>query len=88
MNLIDAYAALTGDIITQYAFAKPYGFMDSPDFTPQWHKAWMSVSENGHMFKQFAWLEPTMRSMPVWLVKILSPQTMTLLNMQDVSCRS
>ena len=88
VNLIDAYAALTGDIIAQYAFAKPYGFMDSPDFTPQWHKTWMGISENGHLLKQFGWIEPAMRSMPVWLVKILSPQTMILINMQDVSCWS
>ena len=86
VNLIHAYAALTGDIIAQYGFAKSYGLMDSRDFTPQWHKSWMSVSENGYMLKQFAWLEPAMRSMPFWLVKMLSPQTMVLINMQDVSC--
>lgn len=85
VNLIDAYSALTGDVISQYAFAKPYGFLEEEDFAPWWHKAWMDVSENGHKFKQFAWLEPILRRMPRWAVRLLSPQTMSLLEMQDVS---
>lgn len=84
VNLIDAFAALTGDVIAQYAFAQPYGLMDSPEFAPWWHKAWMDVSENGHKFKQFGWLEPTLRIMPLWIVRILNPQMVALIQMQDV----
>ena len=84
VNLIYAFAALTGDIISQYAFADPYGLVDSPDFGPWWHKAWMDVSEISHKFKQFEWLEPTMRSMPLWLVRKLNPQMVSLIEMQEV----
>ena len=84
VNLIDAFSALTGDIIGQYAFAQPYGFMDSPDFSPWWHKAWMEISENSHKFKQFGWLEPTLKMMPLWAVRILNPQMVPLIEMQEV----
>ncbi|KAL8784865.1 MAG: hypothetical protein Q9195_008858 [Heterodermia aff. obscurata] len=83
INLIDAFSALTGDIIAQYAFAQTHGFIDSPDFSPWWHKAWMDVSENGYKFKHINWLEPTLRRMPLWAVRILNPQMVALIEMQD-----
>ena len=54
VNLLDVYACLTGDVIGQYAFAKPYGFLDDPDFSPYWHNMIMGVSQNGHLVKQFS----------------------------------
>ena len=84
INLLDVYASLTGDIIGQYAFAQPYGFLDDPDFSPYWHKLMMGVSKNGHMLKQFGSMMPMMMAMPPWLVKILQPDMMTLLEFQRV----
>ena len=84
INLLDVYASLTGDIIGQYAFAQPYGFLDDPDFAPYWHKLMMGVSQNGHMLKQFGWMMPLMTAMPTWLVKIVQPQMMTLIEFQQV----
>ena len=84
VNLLDVFACLTGDIIGQYAFAKTYGFLDDPDFSPWWHKLLMGVSQNGHMLKQFSWLMPVMQAMPDWLVKMTQPQMMDLLEFQRV----
>ena len=84
VNLLDVYASLTGDIIGQYAFAQPYGFLDDPDFSPYWHKLIMGVSQNGHILKQFGWMMPLMKAMPTWLVKIIQPQMMTLIEFQQV----
>lgn len=84
VNLVDVYASLTGDVIGQYAFAQTYGFLDDPDFAPYWHKLIMGVSQNGHMLKQFGWMMPLMQAMPDWLVKIVQPQMMTLLEFQRV----
>ena len=84
INLIDAFSALAGDVISQYAFAQPYGLMDSPDFAPWWHKAWIEISKNSHKFTQFGWLEPTLRMMPLFVVKVLSPPMVALIEMQDV----
>ncbi|CAD6576468.1 MAG: hypothetical protein ASARMPREDX12_007896 [Alectoria sarmentosa] len=83
VNLLDVYASLTGDIIGQYAFAQPYGFLDDPDFSPYWHKLIMGVSQNGHILKQFGWMMPLMKAMPTWLVKIIQPQMMTLIEFQQ-----
>lgn len=84
VNLLDVYASLTGDIIGQYAFAQPYGLLDDPDFSPYWHKLIMGVSPNGHILKQFGWMMPLMKAMPPWLVKIVQPQMMTLIEFQQV----
>lgn len=84
VNLLDVYASLTGDIIGQYAFAQTYGFLDEPDFSPYWHKVMMGVSENSHILKQFGWMMPLMQALPPWLVKIVQPQMMTLIEFQQV----
>ncbi|KAK4695743.1 hypothetical protein P7C71_g2073, partial [Lecanoromycetidae sp. Uapishka_2] len=81
-KLVVRFQEIRGDIIGQYAFARPYGFLDDPDFAPYWHKLMMEVSENGHILKQFGWMMPLMKSMPDWLVKALQPQMATLLDFQ------
>ncbi|KAL6714742.1 hypothetical protein ACLMJK_008167 [Lecanora helva] len=83
VNLLDVFACLTGDVVGQYAFAKPYGFLDDKDFAPFWHQMAMDVSQNGHMLKQFGWLMPMMQSMPKWMVKVLQPQMLALLEFQE-----
>ena len=83
VNLIDVFSALTGDVIGQYAFAKPLGLINSPDFAPHWHRAIMDISENGHMLKHFQWMEPLLRNMPLWLVRLINPQIMPLIELQN-----
>ena len=84
INLLDVFASLTGDIIGQYAFARPYGFLEDPDFSPHWHALMIEVSMNGHILKQFGWMLPMMRAMPEWMVKIMTPQMLTLIGFQAV----
>ena len=84
INLLDVYASLTGDVIGQYAFAKPYGFLDDEEFSPFWHETMMNVSQNGHLLKQFGWLQPMMEAMPEWLVRIVQPRAIFLLNWRKV----
>ena len=84
VNLLDAYACLTGDVIGQYAFAQTYGFLDDPDFSPWWHQLMIDVSQNGHVLKQFGWIMPLTQAMPDWLVKLVQPQMMSLLDFQRV----
>ncbi|KAL8744897.1 MAG: hypothetical protein Q9184_007940, partial [Pyrenodesmia sp. 2 TL-2023] len=81
-NLLDLFGCLTGDVIGQYAFASSYGLLDGPDFSPHWHKLMMDVSMNGHLLKQFGFLMPLMKAMPIWLVKLTSPGTMALIEFQ------
>lgn len=84
INLIDVFTALTADVIVQYAFAKPYGFIDNARFAPDWHQAVMDASQMSHLFKQFGWLEQTMRRIPPWIVTKMNPQFGALFALDDV----
>ena len=84
VNMIDAFSCLTTDVISEYAFARPFGFMENPDFAPHWHRLNMELSETFHLFKQFGLLELTIRSIPPSLVKKASPKLSSLFDMQDV----
>lgn len=87
VNLIPAFAAMTTDIICQYCFAAPYGFLDATDFAPEWHKAMMDASEGVHFFKQFPWLESLLRSLPGLAAKV-APQLASLFSLRKVSMSS
>lgn len=41
VNLVDAFTALTGDVICQYSFDRTFGMLDDPDFAPEWHRYMM-----------------------------------------------
>ncbi|KIW89319.1 uncharacterized protein Z519_10173 [Cladophialophora bantiana CBS 173.52] len=82
VNLRYAFAALTMDVITDYAFANCYNCLDEPDFAPVWPEAVDSVSEQSHVNKQFPWLLPVMKLVPLWLVERINPHIMRLINFQ------
>ena len=84
INVIDMYPCLTTDIICQYAFASPYGYLDQPEFAPSWHKAVMEASEGTHFFKQFPWIESMMRKIPTSIVKKMVPTLGSLFLISDV----
>lgn len=85
INLVDAFTAMTSDIIVQYTFAKPYGFIDNPDFAHVWHKGMMDASEVAHLFKQFGWLELIVRRIPQKVLARMSPQLGSLFVLGNVS---
>ena len=85
--MIDVYSCLTTDVISEYAFARPLGFMQSPDFSTHWHRLIMDLSETFHTFKQFGLLEPMMRSIPPALAQKASPKMSKLFSLQHVRLR-
>ena len=87
INLIKVYPCLTADIICQYAFASPYGYLDAPELAPYYHKAVMEASEGFHFFKQFPQLESMMRKLPPSLVKKLAPTLGSLFSLIEVGIR-
>ena len=84
INMIAMYPCLTSDIICQYAFASPYGYLDEPEFAPLWHKAVMDASEGSHFFKQFPWLESMMRKLPTSIVRKMVPGLSALFQLVEV----
>ncbi len=84
INVDHMFSAFTTDVVTQYSFARPYGYLDEPDFAPHLHQGILEVSQMSHFLKQFGWVEPVMKSMPIWMVKIVSPQMMGFISLQEV----
>ena len=74
INLMHAYTAMTGDVVTEYCFPKSYGLLDQPDFAPDYHDLWVSIASNSHVLKQFPWMFPLMLSFPEWFVERYLPE--------------
>lgn len=68
VNLIHAYTAMTGDVVTEYCFPKSYGLLDQPDFAPGFYDLWISILSNSHVLKQFPRCFPLMLSFSEWFV--------------------
>lgn len=84
VNLGDAYAALTMDVITEYSFGKAWGCLATPDFAPHWPKVMESGMASTHLFKQFGWLLPTIKMLPSFIVDFLNPGTRKLIAYHNV----
>lgn len=84
-NLIDLYTALTSDIISQYAFGRPFNYLDRPGAAEELHQMWMDTSETAHLVKQYPSILPVMENMPVWIVKLTKPVMLGILEMRRVN---
>lgn len=84
-NIINAYSAMTVDVITDYAFATSMGNLDTPDFVPSWHATMMKLSELYHPGKQFHWVITLQAVLPEWVIKATNPGMMVFPNLQNVS---
>lgn len=85
VNLRHAFAAVTMDVITDYAFGTSYKCLDEPDFAPIWPDSVDSVSEQSHLNKQMPWILSLMRQTPLWIVERMNPHIMRLIRLQMVS---
>jgi cytochrome P450 len=57
-----AYACLTVDVISEYAFPQGYGFLDRTEFNSERYQTLMTRSTMCHTLKQFGWLFPFLSS--------------------------
>ena len=73
INLMHAFTALTGDVVTEYSFPASYGLLDQADFAPEYYELWMSILSGSHLLKQFPWIFPMMSSFPLWFVEKYLP---------------
>lgn len=84
VNLVHAYSAFTGDVVTAYCFPESYNLLDKPDFSPEFSVMWKSILWNGHTLKQFPWLFPIMLRLPHWFVERFFPGLATTYQWQRV----
>jgi cytochrome P450 len=88
LDTIQAYAALTTDIITSYSFNTSYDCIGDTNWRSEWPDAMVESTMSVHMNKQFKWLFPTMQMTPVWIVEKLNPAVLLIINFQKVSSQS
>ncbi|KAI4206164.1 MAG: hypothetical protein LQ348_001050 [Seirophora lacunosa] len=73
VNLNCAYAALAGDIVTQYCFARSYAVLDEPDFAPHWEDVNVRITQFGHLFNHFPSLIKVLRKIPPRIMSAGNP---------------
>ncbi|KAL9596343.1 MAG: hypothetical protein Q9219_005860 [cf. Caloplaca sp. 3 TL-2023] len=73
VNLMHAWTAFTGDVVTEYSFPASYGLLDQSDFAPEYYQLWISILSGSHLLKQFPWIFPLMSSFPMWFVERYLP---------------
>jgi cytochrome P450 len=79
-----AWMALTTDAITEYAFAKSYDQLDSPDFQDTLHDALVAIYTTGHFALHFPIVFPILDSLPDWLVMKMEPRLIPVVGMRKV----
>ncbi|CRK25495.1 hypothetical protein BN1708_004036 [Verticillium longisporum] len=73
VRLDAAFMALTMDIICDYAFAADRGYLDEPDFKLQWKETILGAFEGGALSRQFPWILPVMKGLPLPVVSAINP---------------
>lgn len=73
VNLMHAYTAFTGDVVSAYSFPQSYGQLDRPDFAPEYYELWINILSGSHLLKQFPWIFPLMNRFPLWFVERYLP---------------
>jgi len=80
-----AFTAFAGDIITEFAFAKSYDHLESPDFEETFYEPMFAASKSGHVTLQFPWIVSVMDKMPDSIVLKLQPLLHMIRALQRVS---
>ncbi|KIW16416.1 hypothetical protein PV08_06468 [Exophiala spinifera] len=73
MTVSLAYAALTNDIVMEYAFGRSDNRLLAPDFDPSFKEAGEAGAKLSHLVKQMPWLLSLMKMMPDSVQIALNP---------------
>ena len=84
LNMRPVYSALTTDVVTLYAFNKPFGHLDAIDFKASWQETLNGALSSGAVLKQFPWLFKAIRIIPANVVEGLSPTFKLLFAYENV----
>lgn len=84
VQLDDAFAALTADLISQYSWGVSSGFLEDEHFKNDIRQALNEISAFVHVNRFFPVLGTILRAMPRWLLGKLRPGATAVLDMQDL----
>jgi cytochrome P450 len=82
LPLSRAWMALTTDVITEYAFARSYDQLDSPNFQDTLHEALLAIYTAGQFALHFPVVFPILDMMPDWLVRKMQPTVLPVVGLR------
>ncbi|KAF6817883.1 cytochrome p450 [Colletotrichum plurivorum] len=82
VRLDAAFMALTMDVICDYAFTSDRQYLDEPDFKLLWKQTIIGAFEGGALGRQFPWMLPVMKKLPLSAVSAMNPSAGHLLRWQ------
>ncbi|KAI9706760.1 MAG: hypothetical protein M1820_004730 [Bogoriella megaspora] len=74
-----AYSALTTDVVTEYAFARSFNFLDDAHFQRTLRPALLAGFTASFLGRQLPWLPHFTEALPLWLQKKINPGGSTYL---------
>ncbi|KAK0708701.1 cytochrome P450 family protein [Lasiosphaeris hirsuta] len=82
VRLSRGWMALTTDIITEYAFAKSYDQLDSPNFEETLHEALVAIYVTGNFALHFPIVFPILDRLPDWFVRATQPDVLPVVGLR------
>lgn len=82
LELNDAFAAFTADLISQYSWGVGLGFLDHENFNNEFRHAVINLIAFIHIFRLFPILLVIQNAIPRWLLRRLRPRMSSILDMQ------
>ena len=82
--MYSAYRAMAIDVISDYAMARSFDFLDRDDLGRPWIDMIGNASEAGYLTRQFGWFLPLMKSLPHKLTMWLVPASAATLGVHKV----
>ena len=84
LQLADAFAAFTADLISQYSWGVSSGFLDDEHFNNNFRQAVNETTAFFHVYRFFPILATIVRTMPRWLLSRLKPGSTSILDVQHM----
>ncbi|KAL0775849.1 hypothetical protein CaCOL14_007136 [Colletotrichum acutatum] len=67
-----AYSCFTADIVSDYCFGQPFGFLQQPDWEPNFKEAVYAMLQMIHIMRHFPWTTWLMEAVPLRVIRKLS----------------
>ena len=83
--LNDAWAVYVTDIVTFYAFARSYDFLDYPDFIAPFTTSLKELANNIHVAKHFPWFLKLLQYLPESALGFVNPAMIPVFQFQNVN---
>lgn len=85
INIEVVFAALTTDIISEYAFARDTGYLDNMDKATEWTEVLRDSAHSSNLFRYCPLLIRLLQDAPPWLVRMMDPKLLQLVSLKTVS---